>query len=383
MQRELRLYLTQNGITMVDPGFDYLAFIEHAWPGFEVPSVPPLPGFVPSFQKIRKRYVPGLRREDISRLATERLWKIHDDVINDEIESAQGSGTVSLLELKIELARREIQNCRLCGWLCGVNRMEHPGRCGLKEEAYYNSLFVHVAEEPVITPCAVVKLSGCALRCIFCQAHESFDSNEGKKLDSGLWEELEKNPHFEKAVSMEFVGGNPDESAYAILKAMNEAPDYFERPIVWNNNGYASGRAYKLLEGVVDVWLTDFKYGNSECGLKISGVKDYREFATDGVKHIVSQDARTVIRLLILPGHVKCCHKKILEFLSQHKDEVWVSIIDNYVPDWKAVKDPDLKRMVSKEEIEEVRELVKFYGLRDVLENSGSFWKKGQDGDKK
>jgi len=378
LQREIKAYLTEKDVTIVDPGYDCLSFIKKINPNFEIRSVPPQPGFIPSFQKIRNIRISGFTLEDISRIGTERLWELHDGIIKGDFAPSTNPMNPTLLDLKIELAKREIEHCLLCGWKCGVDRSKQTGRCGLMDEAFYNSLYIHVAEEPVITPSTVIKLSGCALRCIFCQANEAFNIDKDKRLDSGVWKELDADPNFSKAITLQFVGGNPDESVYSILECLKAAPDSLRRPIVWNNNGYGTETLYKLLEGAVDVWLTDFKYGNDECARKLSGIENYVEVAKAGIKQIVSQDAKAIIRILLLPGHLNCCHQKVLEWLSNYRQQIWISIIDNYIPDWKAVNHPEINRMVSDEEISQAKELLKKYGLRDISESSKDFWEKNE-----
>lgn len=280
------------------------------------------------------------------------------------------------MDLKVELGRRANQSCTLCGWKCSVNRFQKEGPyCGLKADVYHSVCFVHVAEEPQITPCYVVRLNGCALRCKHCQAHDNFDFAKGKKLDERIWKELGNANGHEKAVALQFPGGNSDESVYPILETLNAAPESFDKPIVWNANGYANKISYRIQEGVVDVYLTDFKYGNNECGREVSGVLDYWDVAREGLEEIVKQNVRIIIRILILPGHTECCCEKILEHLGGYRERIWVSIIDNYVPDWKALNDPKLNRLVSSEEIERVHAAIRKHGLRDVNENPNDFWR--------
>jgi putative pyruvate formate lyase activating enzyme len=171
------------------------------------------------------------------------------------------------------------------------------------------------------------------------------------------------------------VGGNPTESIPAILEFLSHAPEDFNLPIVWNDNLYSSEKAYRLLDGVVDVYLPDFKYGNNGCARKLSGVERYWEVATAGVKRMMEQQAQIIIRILILPGHFGCCHQKVLEWLAQFKDRIWISLLDQYIPEYRAVSQSELGRMATNEEVAEVERLAKKLGLRDVNKNPESFWK--------
>jgi len=375
-QREIKVYLTPHGVTFVDPGFDCLPLIKRIHPEFEIRSDPPPPGYVPSFQKARKTPVPEIAKKDLQRIRSAELWDIHGKAVRS-LSSVPDQNCPTLLDLKIELARRELENCRLCAWNCSTNRFVKPGpHCGLREDANIGSIFCHVAEEPQITPSVVVKLNGCTLRCRHCQASENFVASGGIKFDAGFWDKVAKVEGYDLSETIQLVGGNPDESVYAILLALSSAPDDFDKPIVWNNNGYANEVLYKLLDRIVDVWLTDFKYWSEKCGERISEVNNYPETARRGIEAIVSQQTKVIVRHLILPGHFECCSEKVLEFLEQFKQKIRISIIDNYIPDWKALNDPKINRMVSEEEISKVKELLKVYELRDISESSSDFWEK-------
>lgn len=374
--RRVKCSVSRDGrLSIVDPGFDCLPLIRQLQPDFVIQSVPPPPEFVPSFQRTRRISIPEAARDELSTLETTRLWELHDDTLRRGGAGSSGPAGASLLDLKIELARREIERCRLCGRLCGANRFVAEGRCGLGADAFYGTPFVHVAEEEVINLAATVRLDGCSLGCAFCQARDGFASDGLRKLDEDLWSALPACAGFAQAASLEFGGGNPDESAFAILGCLATAPHSLRLPVVMNDNGYASPVLYKLLEGIADVWLTDFKFGNAACARTLSGAGNYAEVAEAGLSQICGQNAKVIIRMLVLPGHVECCHKKTLRTLSAFREKIWLSIMDGYVPDWKANEIPGLDRLPAGEEIAEVREAAEASGLRDVAEAGEEFWK--------
>jgi len=213
------------------------------------------------------------------------------------------------------------------------------------------------------------------MRCVYCQAQDHiedwYESSEVMHLNQVVWDIVE----WEKAVSLEFVGGNPTESTLGILEFLLYAPKDFDLPVVWNDNLYGFEAAYKLLDGVVDVYLPDFKYGNIECARRLSGVDRYWETATAGLKTIMKQNVRIIARVLVLPGHFECCHRRVLEWLSQYMDRIWISVLDQYVPEYKAIGHPDMGRLTTKEEVVKVERLAEKLGLRDVNKNPKSFWK--------
>jgi len=111
------------------------------------------------------------------------------------------------------------------------------------------------------------------LRCRFCQQAWLLDPSriDSEELDPSLWASLQ----LKGARSLSFVGGNPDESVYSILRFLVGAPQGWKLPIVWNCHGYAPAETISLLEGVVDIYLPDFKYGNDGCANELSLAPDY------------------------------------------------------------------------------------------------------------
>lgn len=378
MAENTKMYVAPDGgLTIVDPTITTLPLIRKLNPDFSIQSAPPPSGFVPNIQKLRQSYITGISQQELRSLPDEALWDLHDRILAQDLRPGS-QGTVNLLDAKVELARREITHCRLCGWECGVNRFVTPGRCQLKEEAYYTPPFIHIAEEGPINPAATIKLYGCGMRCLYCQTWEILPVAkgrlEGKKLDQTVWSDLGKTPGFRDAASLEWAGGSPDENVYSILKALRFAP-HLNIPIVWNCHLYASGTALKLLRGVVDVYLGDMKYGNDQCGQSLSGVPRYWEYTKGGLQAMVTHRARIIIRILVLPGHFDCCHLPIIRFLAPYRKRLWVSILDQYTPDFKAVSCPGMDRRPTTVEIKKVRGAIRAYGLCDVADRPDLFWR--------
>lgn len=183
---------------------------------------------------------------------------MHDEVISNL--SAGNPNGISLLTIKIELAHRILSNCHLCFHRCCVDRIHgERGVCGLGVDAVVAHSFVHIAEEPQVNPSLLISLTGCGLHCPYCQQWEFLDPEyPGERLDANLWDRID----VAGARSISFIGGNPDESLYAILCFLMDAPPDWSLPVVWNCNGYASPETVRLLEGLVGCYLPDFKYGN-------------------------------------------------------------------------------------------------------------------------
>ena len=129
---------------------------------------------------------------------------------------------------------------------------------------------------------------------------------------------------------MNFVGGDPTPNLPYILKTMKLSKENI--PVIWNSNFYMSEDAMKLLDGFVDLYLSDFKYGPSDCAEKLSGVSNYWNIVTRN--HLIAKKSGDmIIRHLVLPDHVECCSKPILKWISKNLgNETVVNIMGQYRP---------------------------------------------------
>lgn len=354
-RRNPRLRIDDLGkLEVVDPSFDFLDLLQEIDPGFSVLTAD-LPGFKwPGFQAMRAAKYP-VELSLLSSLSDSELWRMHRD--RTPAHGNAPAGSASVLDVKIELARRLLYRCTLCARLCGVNRHAGElGACRLGTEAVVAEHFVHIAEEPPINPSLVLNLAGCALRCRYCQQGAILNPSSvvGEALSPGLWDRLEVRA----ARSLSFVGGNPDESLYAVLRFLDSAPPAWGLPIVWNSHAYSSVEALELLDGIADAFVPDLKYGCDACGHMLAGVADYFQVAQQSIPAMLAQNAQVIVRILVLPGHIECCHIPALEYLARIKrSNLLVSVRGQYCPDWKiSDKDGVLKRRCLEEEVRTVEE---------------------------
>lgn len=325
-------------LEVIDPGVDSLELLRAVDPDFRVRWAK-LEGFSsPRFLRAREMGC-DIAAESLPQMSEEVLWETHAEATRRLREADAGGGRrpceASVLELKIELARRVLASCRLCAHQCRVDRLGgEVGICRLGAEAAVAEHFVHIAEESPVNPSLVLNLAGCGLRCRFCQQAALLDpySVVGDRLEPELWQKLRPLG----ARSLSFVGGNPDESLYAILRFLDGAPAGWKLPVVWNCHAYATTETIGLLDGVADVFLLDFKYGDEACGRKLSAAPDYPETAKAAVTAMLAQGVPVIVRILVLPGHLECCHAPALDFLgSVAGKHLLVSLRDQYSPDWK------------------------------------------------
>lgn len=348
-------------VEVIDPGFAELPLLREIDSTFDVHSQW-LPGFSrPRLLAARERRA-AIDLETARALSDRALWGVHDECMRGitkdfQKNSMNTTSGASLLDIKIMLAERMLRRCNLCARECNVDRTKGElGACGLGTEAYVAEHFVHIAEEAPVNPSFVLNMNGCGLRCRFCQQHAILAprSAESDQLDPSLWQQLDLSG----ARSLSFVGGNPDESLPAILKFLNGAPADWRLPLVWNNHAYSTPAVLQLLDGLIDAYVPDLKYMNERCGRRLSGVTNYPETATSAIREMLHQAVPVFVRILVLPGHVNCCHLPAMKFLGELSsfENLFVSIRGQYSPDWRiGARDGELRRRPHASEIELVR----------------------------
>lgn len=340
------------------------------------------PKFLNRYFKVEKdelparfRIVKSIQVNFDSSASVEDLWKVHDSAIGkyrDLLESIDSNekdielpeATHSLLDLKIEIAERILENCHMCERRCGINRREgEKGFCRLLETSRYASEFLHMGEEPELVPSHTIFFTGCVFACVYCQNWDiSTHPESGNEADPENLARIIRERRYEGARNVNFV--TPTPHAHSILKIIDRV--LVNTPMVWNSNMYHSKEVAKLLEGVIDVYLADFKYGNDNCARKYSKVEDYLEVVKRD-HEIAYKDAEIIIRHLVLPDHLECCTRPIAEWVANHIPEVRFNLMFQYTPYPRASKYPEIDRRLTSEEKRRAIEIVEEAGLEDVL----------------
>jgi uncharacterized Fe-S radical SAM superfamily protein PflX len=152
------------------------------------------------------------------------------------------------------------------------------------------------------------------------------------------------------------------------LRYLRTAPPDWQLPVVWNCHAYSTSETLSLLTGVADAYIPDLKYGSDECGRRWSSVPDYPRIARECIEVMLTRDVPVIVRILVLPGHYKCCHAPTIEFLnSVNSDNLVVSIRGQYAPDWKICdRDELMSWRITDVEVREVEALAVSLGLRAV-----------------
>ena len=266
-----------------------------------------------------------------------------------------------------------LTKCEICPHRCGVNRTENEiGRCKSTEKVKIALYSLHHFEEPCISGkhgSGTVFFSNCNLSCVYCQNYEISQEGKGKEISI---EELanifleQQNRHAE---NINLV--TPTSYTLQIIEAIKMAKKQgLTIPIIYNTNGYENVDTLKLLEGYIDVYLPDLKYYDNEIGEKYSKIRNYFEIATEAIQEMYRQvgipkfneqgmiQKGLMIRHLILPNHIENS-KKILKWLKENMDkQVYIDIMAQYFPTYKAKETEDLNRKLIKEEYQKIEEYV-------------------------
>ncbi len=274
--------------------------------------------------------------------------------------------------------------CRLCPRRCGAERaLDRAGACRAGREAKIAAHNLHFGEEPPISGergSGTVFFSGCTLRCLFCQnypisqlVHGEFYSSEQL---AGIFLSLQKRG----AHNINLVSPTP--YLHHVVSALELAAAQGLRiPFVYNTSGYERSEVVAALEGIVDIYLPDLKYGPAESsrrlGLELSGVKDYFEHAALAIAEMFRQAGPlevdgegiavrgTVIRHLIIPGHVGNSLDALRAIAAAPFRSAWISLMSQYFPADRALGRPPLDRRLLPEEYREVRAEALRQGLED------------------
>ena len=261
------------------------------------------------------------------------------------------------------------ENCLLCPRKCGINRSTgQTGVCGVSAEIRVARAALHYWEEPCISGkkgSGAVFFSGCSLHCVFCQNREISGGKAGKVISKERLSDIFLELKAKGANNINLV--TPGQYIPDIVWAVNDARSRgMKLPIVYNTSGYEDAKELKLLDGIVDVYLPDFKYMEEALARELSHAPDYPDVAKIAIKEMVRQTGKcefdedgyikrgTIVRNLILPGHTRNS-LKVLEYLHEtYGNEIYLSIMNQYTPVYHHEKYPELNRKVTVREYEKV-----------------------------
>jgi putative pyruvate formate lyase activating enzyme len=255
-----------------------------------------------------------------------------------------------LLKEKIDEALECLHSCTLCPRNCEVDRWEKYAVCKVARYARVSSFFPHFGEEDVIRGwrgSGTIFFGWCNLRCVFCQNYETSQQGEGAEVTprelAGIMLELQKKG----CHNINFV--TPEHVVPQILEALPYAIDQGLRvPLVYNTSAYDSLHSIRLMDGLVDVYMPDFKLWNPEHCRKYLLAPDYPAAARAVVRAMHEQVGAlkvdeeglalrgVLVRHLVMPGLLEDTRQIVGFLASELSSDTYLNIMDQYFPAWKA-----------------------------------------------
>ena len=254
--------------------------------------------------------------------------------------------------------------CDLCPRGCRIERNEDSfGYCGVGELPRIARAALHFDEEPPISGthgAGTIFFSGCNLRCVYCQNYDISAKIQGTVITPYQLSEEYRRLEAMGAENIEFV--TPSHYVNAILDSLKH---YRPRvPLVWNSSGYEKVETLRKLDGIVDIYLPDFKYSDNALAKRLSNCGDYAETAVAAIGEMLRQQPENIIengvmqrgviiRHLVLPSHTKNSIG-VLEIIKNEFGTRTVSLMAQYMPAGKAEDHPDINRKLTKREYNKV-----------------------------
>lgn len=266
-----------------------------------------------------------------------------------ETSSLSVMGRADRARSRVDQALRAFEHCDLCAHRCGVNRIAgERGPCGAGSSARVFLSQTEMGDEASLRPIFAVSFSGCDLRCDFCiTGRSSWDPAVGSVVSGpGIGDEpLEtlavaaRQALRNGARSIMILGGEPTLHLPAVLDFVSRLPD--DTRLVWKTNAHGTATARQLLEGVFDVWVADYKFGQDTCAERLARVPNYTEVVRGNLLW-ASRHSRLIVRHLLMPGHLDCCWVPIARWLAEELPGVEISLRDGFWPGWFSSRHPEL-----------------------------------------
>ncbi len=290
---------------------------------------------------------------------------------------------------EIPHARARYEHCSLCPRRCGVDRSERVGVCGAADTLKIGRAALHWWEEPCLVGekgSGAIFFSYCALGCVYCQ-NKSLAEGAGIEVSSErlveIMLELQDDQH---AANINLVTASHYAPTVAeALKCSKEREHGLDIPVVWNTSGYESPETLALLDGLVDIYLVDFKYARAATAQRLSKANDYPEVALKSIRIMVDQVGEplfddegylqkgVIVRHLVLPGYVDDSFEALNVLHDQFGGQVLLSIMNQFtiVDDSFDYQAYGLERAVSDKDYERVLDHADAIGIEDY------FWQEG------
>lgn len=277
------------------------------------------------------------------------------------------------------------RNCTLCPRRCGIDRTQRAGVCGEKNKMRIAKAMLHFFEEPPISGTrgsGAVFFCGCNLKCGYCQnAPISHDGAKGvgettpEELGKIMLSLQEQGAHNIDLVTATHFAPLAAEALAAVKPRLNI-------PVVYNSSGYELPETLALFDGLVDVYLPDFKYASAEAAKRYSAAEDYPRIAERAIAEMVRQvgeyreenglvKSGVIIRHLVLPNHSRD-GEEVMRIVAEKFPQARVSVMRQYTPAFNKTGDPCLDRPVTSLEYNRVVNAALDCGLQGFMQSAQS-----------
>lgn len=283
------------------------------------------------------------------------------------------------LKSRVEQAYQHLEDCDLCARYCHMNRRKtiKGAVCRTGELAVVNSFGPHHGEENPLrgrNGSGTIFFSWCSLRCVFCQNWEISQKGTGYEVEPVQIADMMLKLQTQGCHNINFV--TPSHVVAQIIAAVEIAAQQgLHIPLVYNTGGYDSLEALKLLDGIIDIYMPDMKYGDSTIARKYSKVRDYVKVNFAAVNEMYRQvgdlqlDENGIalrgllVRHLVLPANLAATDAVLRFLATEISPHTYLNLMDQYYPCYRADENPPLNRRLSRDEYHTALKLAKQYGL--------------------
>jgi putative pyruvate formate lyase activating enzyme len=258
-------------------------------------------------------------------------------------------GRSAIARNRAAVARAMLEDCHFCAHHCGVNRLQGQlGLCRAKADTRFFLAQTEVTDELELIPTFAIALSGCDLRCDFCiTGKESWNPRTGQSFNARKMAAMAETAVKKGARTIMVLGGEPTIHLHAALELASLLPD--SARLVWKTNAHGSAQARELLDGIFDVWVADFKFGNDGCARRLAKIPDYTQIVTENLLW-ANVHSELIVRHLVMPGHVQCCWKPVAEWLAENLPGAKVNLRAGFWPAWHSHRHEELSGTASADE---------------------------------
>jgi putative pyruvate formate lyase activating enzyme len=250
---------------------------------------------------------------------------------------------------RARIARSLLAECRFCAHDCGVNRLAgETGLCHAGADTRFFSAQAEVSDEMELIPTYAVALSGCDMRCSFCiTGASSWNPRAGSLFSAAEMASKAVAALRKGARTIMLLGGEPTVHLPAALEFVANLPNTAK--LVWKTNAHGSAQARELLDGMFDVWLADFKFGNDVCATRLAATPDYLHGVYENLLWAHGH-SELIVRHLLMPGHLDCCWRPVAEWVAENLPGVKVNLRDGFWPAWQAMRHAEFRRGMAADE---------------------------------